>query len=413
MLDSTLPNKEQTAQECDATAASFIFRSPAPKNILEKTYLFKNISMLKKCLCLLLLFVSLHAAASDHKTLAIGAAAPDFNLRGVDDKMYSLSSFANAEILAIVFTCNHCPTAQAYEDRIIQLSKDYAGKVALVAISPNDPKSIRLDELGYTDMSDSFEEMKLRAKNKQFNFPYLYDGDEQAAANAYGPVATPHIFIFDKERKLRYQGRIDNVEKPAKTPTSFDARNAIDALLNNKDVAAATTKVFGCSVKWAEKSNWIEAAQKEWAQEPVSLKTIDEKNLRDLLKNNSDKLLLINVWATWCGPCVAEFPDFVSINRMYRRRDFEFISISSDDMEKKDKALQFLQKQQASNTNYIFSGDDKYKLIEAIDPNWEGALPYTLLIEPGGKIVYAKQGAADIAALKKMIVENHLIGRYY
>jgi thiol-disulfide isomerase/thioredoxin len=124
-------------------------------------------------------------------------------------------------------------------------------------------------------------------------------------------------------------------------------------------------------------------------------------------------LRLINLWATWCGPCVTEFPEFVDMNRMYRRRDFEFISISADDPTKKDKALQFLKEKQASNINYIFSIDDKYKLIEAIDPKWGGALPYTILVEPGGKIVYAKQGPIDAAAMKTMIVDNPLIGRYY
>jgi len=349
-----------------------------------------------------------------HKTLAIGAPAPDFQLKGVDDKMYSLASFKDAKILVIVFTCNHCPTAQAYEKRIIQLAYDYASRgVSLVAIMPNDPKSVRLDELGYTDMSDSYEEMKKRSAQRKFNFPYLYDGDEEKAANAYGPVATPHIFVFDQARKLRYQGRIDDVEKPTKTPHSLDAKNAIEALLNNKEVPVTSTKVFGCSIKWQEKSDWMKKAETEWAAEPVKLDLIDEAGIKNLIKNNSDKLRLINIWATWCGPCVTEFPEFITMNRMYRRRDFEFISISADDPAKKDKALQFLQKAQASNTNYLFSVDDKYKLIDAVDPNWQGALPYTILVEPGGKIVYGKQGAIDPDEMKRLIVDNHLIGRYY
>src|SRR5688500_6556100 len=190
----------------------------------------------------------------DPKTLTIGAAAPNFSLPGIDGKTYSLSSFKNARVLVIIFTCNHCPTAQAYEDRMIQLTKEYTPKgVAVVAISPNDPSAVRLDELGYTDMGETFEEMKIRAKQKQYNFPYLYDGKTQAIAKAYGPVATPHVFIFDKSRQLRYQGRIDDVEKPTKTPTHLDTRAAIDALLQNKEVPVATTKVFGCSVKWADK----------------------------------------------------------------------------------------------------------------------------------------------------------------
>ena len=98
---------------------------------------------------------------------------------------------------------------------------------------------------------------------------------------------------------------------------------------------------------------------------------------------------------------------------MYRRRDFEFISISADEPAKRNQAFDFLKKQQASNTNFIFNIDDKYKLIEAIDPNWKGDLPYTLLVEPGGKIVYARDGAINVLELKKKIVENRLIGRYY
>ncbi|HLZ88600.1 MAG TPA: redoxin family protein [Puia sp.] len=352
--------------------------------------------------------------AGDHPTLAIGAAAPDFSLPGVDGKTYALSSFANARVLVVVFTCNHCPTAQAYEDRLIRLTKDYRDRgVAVVAIMPNDPQSIRLDELGYTDMGDSFEEMKRRASEKKFNFPYLYDGQTEAVSLKYGPIATPHVFVFDKDRKLRYSGRVDDVEKPTKTPHTLDTRNAIEALLNNKEVPVTTTKVFGCSIKWAEKSDWIEKAKAEWAKEPVKLDTISADGIRELIRNKTEKLRVIDVWATWCGPCVAEFSDFVDINRMYRRRDFEFISISADEPAKRDKALQFLKGVQASATNYIFNVDDKYKLIEAIDPKWQGALPYTMVIEPGGKVIYAKDGPIDAAALKKIIVDDPAIGRYY
>src|SRR5437762_13471333 len=133
-------------------------------------------------------FVKPVARYEEHKTLAIGARAPDFKLPGIDGKIYTLSSFKNARVLVIIFTCNHCPTAQAYEDRIIQLTKDYSPKgVSVVAIMPNDPNAIQLSELGYTDMGDSLEEMKIRSKQKKFNFPYLYDGKTESVENAYGP----------------------------------------------------------------------------------------------------------------------------------------------------------------------------------------------------------------------------------
>ncbi|MGH2563965.1 MAG: redoxin domain-containing protein, partial [Ginsengibacter sp.] len=308
----------------------------------------------------------------------------------------------------------HCPTAESYEERIIQLTSDYKDKgVAVVAVMPNDPRSLRPDELDFSDIGDSFDEMKIRAKERQFNFPYLYDGATEKMSKAYGPVATPHVFIFDKERKLRYQGRIDDEDRHGKTPHEFDTRNAIDALLNNKEVPVKTTKVFGCSIKWSEKSNWIEKAREQWAKEPVKLDTIGEAALEEVMKNNSDKLRLINVWATSSVPSVTEFPDLITINRMYRDRDFEFISISTDVPGEQGKVFDFLKTQEASNKNYLFSMDNKTKLTGAINPSWKGTLPYTILVEPGGKIVYAKEGRIDAAELKKTIINNRLIGRYY
>ena len=359
-------------------------------------------------------FSSFASGFNDYKTLAIGAKAPDFNLPCIDGKNYTLKSFKDAKVLVIAFICNHCPTSQAYEERLIKLTNDYADKgVKLVAINPNNPASLRYDEFGWSDVGDSFDDMKVRAREKNFNFPYLYDGETEIASKLYGPVSTPHIFIFDKDRILRYNGRVDDMENPHKTPHSSDARNAIDALLNNKEVPVAVTKVFGCSVKWLEKNDWMDKAAVQWAKEPVKLDTISISGVADLVKNNSDKLRLINVWATWCGPCTAEFTDFITLSRIFVQRDFEFISISADDQERKDKALKFLKNKQSSGTNYLFAEDDKYKLIEAIDPKWEGALPYTLLVEPGGKIVYAKQGAIDFEELRKIIFNDPFIGRLY
>lgn len=350
----------------------------------------------------------------DHKTLEIGASAPDFSLPGIDGKTYTLNSFKSAKVLVVVFMCNHCPTSQAYEQRIIKLTSDYAPKgVAVVAINPNNPDGLRLDELGYSDVGDSFDDMKVRAKDAGFNFPYLYDGETEITSDKYGPVSTPHVFIFDMDRKLRYNGRIDDMENPAKTPHSQDARNAIDAILSGKEIPVAVTKTFGCSIKWKDKSDWIQKATIQWAKEPVKLDTISASGIAEIVKNHTDKLRLINVWATWCGPCVAEFADLVTLNHTYRDRGLEFVSISADDPSRTDKALKFLVNKQASGPNYIYTGDDKYKMIDAVDPKWDGALPYTMLVDPDGKIVYAHQGAIDPEELRKIIFNDPLMGRIY
>ena len=143
--------------------------------------------------------------------LKIGAQAPDFNLPGIDEKHHSLADYASAKVLALVFTCDHCPVAQMYEKRIKQLAADYRDKgVTLVAIDPNDPKAVHLSEMGHTDLGDTLAEMKIRAAYRNFNFPFLSDGATQEVALKYGPTATPHVFLFDSSRKLRYEGRIDN-----------------------------------------------------------------------------------------------------------------------------------------------------------------------------------------------------------
>src|SRR6478609_1792051 len=141
--------------------------------------------------------------------------------------------------------------------------------------------------------------MKQRAKDRNFKFPYLDDGQTQATARAYGVVATPHVYIFDAQRKLRYVGRIDDSD--VKTVTSHDARNAIDALLAGKPVPVEMTRTFGCSTKWSDKRADAGKSLVKWVQEPVNLKPIDEVGLERLARNDTDKLLVVNVWATWCG----------------------------------------------------------------------------------------------------------------
>jgi peroxiredoxin len=340
------------------------------------------------------------------QTLALGSKAPDFKLPGVDGRTYTLKDFARAKILVIVFTCNHCPTAQAYEERLKRLVREYKDKgVALVGISPNDPAGLRLDELGYTDLSDSFEEMKLRAKDRQFNFPYLFEGDRTGVSRAYGATATPHAFVFDAERKLRYVGRIDDSEREPLAKT-YDLRNALDALLAGREAPVAQTRAFGCSIKWADKADSVKKFMDKLAAEPVGVEMADAEALRALRKNDSGKVRLVNFWATWCGPCITEFPELVTINRMYRRRAFELVTVSANFPDEKKEVLDFLQKNQASNRNLLFADTDKYKLMAAFDPQWNAALPYTMLIGPGGEVLYKVQGEMDPLAVKRAIVRT-------
>lgn len=365
---------------------------------------------MRKTLLFLMLSITFVVAA-DISPLAIGAAAPDFQLPAIDGKTYELSDF-DADILVFIFTATHCPTAQAYEERIVQLVQDYESRgVQFVAVAPNYPDAVCLEELGYTDLDDSFEHTKIRAQEAGFTFPYLFDGEKQSMSKAYGPAATPHVFIFDTDRKLRYHGRIDDTENPYVKPTQQDARNALDALLAGKPVPVEVTKTFGCSIKWASKVEWKQKLQQEWEAKPVTLESIDVDGIKEILKNDSENYLLVNIWATWCGPCIIEFPEFVKMYRMYKNRNFDMVSISADKANAGDKVLKFLQDKHAAFRNYHYQGEDSEALINAVDPEWQGAIPYTLLVAPGGKIVYKHMGLIEPLEVKKAIVEK--IGRFF
>jgi len=366
---------------------------------------WRDFAKMRRVLTVLAFVASLYAQPA-HPIAPIGSPAPDFALPGVDGKVHKLSDYASSPVLVIVFTCNHCPIASIYETRIQKLADDYQSKgVAVVAIEPNDPDAIRVDELDSADTSDSLDEMKIRVEYKHLRYAYLYDGETQSVARALGPQATPHVFIFDKDRKLRYQGRIDNSYRQELVKTE-DARNAIDALLAGNPVPIAETGVFGCSTKWKEKQASRIADQKKIEAEPVRLETASADELKKLRANPTGKLLLVSFWATWCGPCVHEFPDIETTWRMYRVRDFDLVTVSTNMPDERDGVLRMLEKQHASSRNLLFGSDDTYALQTAFDPNWKSAVPYTVLIAPDGRIVYQHQGDIDFLELRRTILAN-------
>ncbi len=172
--------------------------------------------------------------------LSLASNAPDFDLLSVDGKRYSLASFSLKPVLVVIFSCNHCPYAKDYEDRMIAIQRDYESKgVQVVAVNSNDEES-------YPE--DSYPEMIKRAQAKGFNFPYLRD-QTQKVVESYGAVCTPHVFVFDRERLLRYRGRIDDSREPEKVKVP-DLRNALDDLLASRGLRVSDTRPFGCSIKW-------------------------------------------------------------------------------------------------------------------------------------------------------------------
>ncbi|MCW1924101.1 redoxin family protein [Luteolibacter arcticus] len=364
------------------------------------------------------------ALAADPPTppvLAIGSPVPDFELPGIDGKKHKLAEYADAKVLCLVFTCNHCPDAIAAGPRMEEIHQQYKDKgVAMVAINSSSPLGLTPDELGYGAHGDSFEEMPAFAKDNGWTMPYLYDGETQTLSMAVGAQSTPHVFVFGQDRKLAYTGRLDDAQRKTGPVEKSYLKDALDAVLAGQPVKEPVTRSFGCSTKWLWKQAWREKDQKNWEAKPVTLEKLDVETAKKLRANASGNVRLINFWSTTCGPCVAEFPDLVDTYRRFQNRSFDFVTISLDPVSDEAKALKFLEKQHAAlsdrtkkslekdgrtTNNYLFAGDNPDKLAEAIDKEWSGAQPHSVIVSPKGEIVWRHTGAVDPVELRRQIVK--------
>jgi len=378
---------------------------------------------MKRFLLLLLpLFSGLAHSNEVPKVLPIGSKLPAFSLPGIDGKTHTDATYAKAKILCVIFTCNHCPDSVAAAVRTEKIYQDYKEKgVAIVAVNANNPKSLRPDELGYSPYGDSFEEMKPFADSHGWTFPYLYDGENQKFATACGAQSTPHVFVFDSERKLRYTGRMDDAGRSSAPVEKSYLRDAFDALLAGKEIEETVTRSFGCSTKWLFKDGSVAKDQEAWEAIPVTLDELDEPLAKKIRENKSGNVRVINFWSTTCGPCVAEFPELVDTYRRFQNRNVDFISISMDPIEKKDKVKKFLESRHAAlsnrtkpsmekegrtSNNYIWNGGNPDKLAEAIHPAWTGALPFTLIISPEGEILWTHSEQIEVVELRTQILKG-------
>jgi peroxiredoxin len=370
--------------------------------------LFSELKMKAIWSLLALLVVPLTGLAAEHPILPLGSAAPDFSLPGVDGKTHKLANYASSNVLVVVFTCDHCPNAQMYEGRVTQLYNDYKDKgVAVVAISPNDPKAIRIDELDSSDVSDTLDEMKIRVAYKHLQYPYLYDGDTESVSRAYGPQASPHIFIFDQQRKLRYEGAIDDSYRIEFVKRHY-ALDAINALLADQEVAVKHTGAFGCSTKWSDKEAANVAFMEKLSAQPVSVDTASADALKALHTNADGNVRLIQFWSTRCSACLEEFAGIQDIYRMYSDRNFELVVVSMNKPDEKPVVTQWLEKTHATSRNLLFDSENTAALQKAFDPKWGAGpeVPYTILLDADGNVLYQTDKPVDQLKLRRTILAN-------
>jgi thiol-disulfide isomerase/thioredoxin len=360
-----------------------------------------------RVICAALLVVTLLSGAgamAQTSPLATGSQAPGFSLKGTDGALHSLADWKDSKVLVVAFLCNHCTESQVYEGRVNALAQHYASKgVAVVAIQSSNPAAFSESDLAWSDVGESLADMKERASYRKFSFPYLYDGDTGSTAVAFGAAVAPTVFVLDKERKVRYSGRIDDDAQDG-PGTSHYAADAIDALLAGNPVKVATTPAAGCPLRMGKDQGGKQVAGEDSA--PVTVSLAPAPVLTALRRNPTGKLLLVNFYATWCGPCVTEFPDLMATNRMYRGRPFSFTTVSSNVPDEEPQVLKFLQKMKATTSNLLFGSDDTYAMQDAFDPGLGAGVPVTVLLDPKGEVLLHQQGEIDLMEIRRAILAN-------
>ncbi len=339
-----------------------------------------RILLMTRSLLAILIAICFAANAQAAEKPALGRQAPDFSLKDLSGKTHSLNTY-RGRITIVAFIATECPISNDYNGRMREIANEYSQRnVAFLGINSN--------------FTESVEQIKAHAAKNNLGFTILKDA-ENKVADAYGAERTPEIFVLDEKGVLRYHGRVDN-SRDVRRVNRRDLREALNELLAGKPVSVAEGKSFGCLIKRVQNSKEVLAsAAQEKSFEPKigTLKPVDFQKFKNSAQG---KVLVINFWATWCGPCVAEFPEFVMLDKKYRDLGVKFVGISADEMtDLKTKVIPFIKEQRAMFDILIQDTDDPQEMIDAVNKDWPGTLPATFVFDKQGKPVFVKFGIID------------------
>jgi len=323
----------------------------------------------------------------------LGARAPDFALADLDGTVHSLSDY-RGRVIVVSFLATKCPISNEYNARLRALTEDYANKgVAFFAINSSRDESIRM--------------IRAHAEKNRFEFPILKD-ENNVVADLYRAVRTPEVFVVDTQGMIRYHGRIDNSRSAAGVRRN-DLSEAVNELLAGKDVSIAETKSFGCLIVRAQTAGAKKVGvSAQSADAAPQVRLIKPAGYLKLIEEANGKVLVVNFWATWCGPCVAEFPEFVALDGKYRDQGVRFVGVSADDVSDLQlKVRPFVKENKVRFDIFIQDVEDPQEMIDVIDKKWEGVLPTTFVYDRHGKIVFTHYGIIDRDQLIQ-VIENAL-----
>ncbi len=333
-----------------------------------------------------------------------GDQMPNFRLKGTDGKIHDSDAYASWPLLAIVFISNHCPVSQSFQEELLLLEKDFAAKgFKLIAVSPNDPQAIPPDELAFSDLGDSYAEMKIRAKDLNYTFPYLYDGLSQDVSQAFGVRVTPHAYLFDANRSLRYSGRIGDSKNPSNRNRQ-ELRQALKALMGGGSPKVEEGPTFGSSIKWKKNRHLVQKINERFSRETIVLKHADKRTYAFIRKNVSSRPKLIYVWSSRDENHREDLLKISALHKIYRKRGIEFITACIDGVDEREKTHNILRNTLCSSQNYISEGTEISPFADLRGESSDRITPFLGLLDYSGKISYrSTKGIYEIEIKKEVL----------
>ena len=333
-----------------------------------------------------------------------GEKYPSFSLEGTDGKQYHQNQFKDKEFVCIILYSNHCKISQSFEGLIKEISEHLDSENSiLLLVSPNNELALLPDELAYSDVGDSLKEMRIRSKDRNFEFPYLYDGVKQTVSNQLSAKSTPHAFLFNKTRNLVYSGRIgdyndpDNLEKSDLYQTYRSARN-------HTHINQVITKVHGTAIKTKEDIFIANEVRRRYSEESVKIRPINQQTLKFFLKYNLGKTTLFYLWSAKDKSSRENLLILSEIYKIFRKRGLKLFTINID-KDFKEIKLQ-LEKAQLSASNFILPGNEISPLVRYIPNNTTRVTPLTILFSKEKQTLFSKIGYIDSLILKRLILND-------
>jgi peroxiredoxin len=313
----------------------------------------------------------------------VGQPAPDFTLADLSGKTHSLKDYRGKGVV-VSFISARCPISNAYKDRIRAIADEYEKRgVAFLGVN--------------SSADESIEEARAYAAKNNLDFTILKD-EGNVVADAYAAERTPKVYLIDGEGVLRYQGRIDNSQNPRLVKRD-DLREALNEMLSGKPVSVAETKALGCLIKRVQDAKAAPAmppAKTAAAQAEPKVGTLKPADFPKFKDSAKGKVLVLNFWATWCGPCVAEFPELVALDAKYRDKGMKLVGITTDDAEDvQPKVIPFIKKHHVKFDIVRQDTDDPEEMMNQITKDWNGVIPVTFVYDKQGNLAYTRFGIID------------------